>query len=82
MEDGGSLNSISGINNAGSADSFKLKLTAIPPHPSQSVLQRGGDIKVDIKNLHLNSEQLSNISSIYDSANHFHHLFEESNQSQ
>ncbi|KIJ39177.1 hypothetical protein M422DRAFT_258067 [Sphaerobolus stellatus SS14] len=58
-----------------------LKLAAIPPHPSQRVLQRGGDIKVDITYLHLDQEQKKAISFVYDSCTQFHQLFTNSDPS-
>ncbi|KIJ36909.1 hypothetical protein M422DRAFT_260533 [Sphaerobolus stellatus SS14] len=59
-----------------------LNLSSIPPHPSRAVLQRGGDIKVDLKYLHISPQQLRSISDIYTSHSHFHQLFTDLHSSQ
>ncbi|GJJ10373.1 hypothetical protein Clacol_004599 [Clathrus columnatus] len=48
----------------------------IPPHPVKPVLQRGGNVKVNIKMLQCNTTQIQQIEDIYNDKKQFCRLFE------
>ncbi|KIJ43803.1 hypothetical protein M422DRAFT_252706 [Sphaerobolus stellatus SS14] len=50
-------------------------MSAIPPHPTQNVMQRGGGIQVELNNLYLTEEQIHQASETYKSSQHFHEIY-------
>ncbi|KIJ35569.1 hypothetical protein M422DRAFT_262151 [Sphaerobolus stellatus SS14] len=50
-------------------------MSAIPPHPTQNVMQRGGGIQVELNNLYLTEEQIRQASETYKSSQHFHEIY-------
>ncbi|KIJ41799.1 hypothetical protein M422DRAFT_255113 [Sphaerobolus stellatus SS14] len=55
-----------------------LNMSTIPPHPTQNVIQRGGDIQVELANLYLDIDQIQRIHAMYQSGQIFQQLFTES----
>ncbi|KIJ30850.1 hypothetical protein M422DRAFT_267562 [Sphaerobolus stellatus SS14] len=55
-----------------------LNMSTIPPHPSHNVIQRGGDIQVELANLYLDNDQIQRIRTMYQSGQIFQQLFTES----
>ncbi|KIJ41571.1 hypothetical protein M422DRAFT_780303 [Sphaerobolus stellatus SS14] len=55
-----------------------LNMSTIPAHPTQNVMQRGGDIQIELANLYLNDNQVYRIRTIYQSGENFQQLFTES----